>query len=135
MGEITVVCAVLILLLDVLIIVFVRDLLMDFLIGKAGRKKAKSIHRAQNMISKIDMKYITSYLNNYKKEFKKYHLIYLSELISVIPQYLLIGLMLLSEFDKSVYIVGLICIIKMIVFLIVRFPSWPNYKSKFAGKR
>ena len=80
-------CSVIVL-FDVIIVSDARCLLLDFLIGQRNRKNAKKIHLEQSFKNRIHMGYIQPMLSKNKESFKKYHVLYLAVIYSLIPQYI-----------------------------------------------
>ena len=81
-----------IVLFDVLIVSDARRLLLDFLIGQRNRKNARKIHSEQSFKNKIHMGYIQPMLKKNKEAFRKYHILYLAIIYSLIPQYIVVCL-------------------------------------------
>ena len=73
--------------LDILNLSDARKLLLDFLIGQRNRKNAMKIHSEQRFKDRINMGYIYPMLKKHKPIFRKYHMLYLVMLSSIIPQY------------------------------------------------
>ena len=87
MEKLFVLAYFLMIMLDIIVINNARCLLLDFLIGKRNRKNAKMIHAEQSFSDRVKMGYILPMLKKYTGTFRKYHILYLVILYSLIPQY------------------------------------------------
>ena len=102
-----------IVLFDVRIVSDARRLLLDFLIGQRNRKNAKKIHSEQSFKDKIHMGYILPMLAKNKESFKKYHVLYLAVIYSLIPQYIALWLFNYLVPSLSLCLVGLLFLIRI----------------------
>ena len=92
MKKLFVLAYFLMIMLDIIVISDARRLLLDFLIGERNRKNAKRIHAEQSFSDRVKMGYILPMLKKYTGAFRKYHILYLIILYSLIPQYITIVL-------------------------------------------
>ena len=67
-----------------------RRLLYDFLIGAGNRQSAARRRAEQTRRNRFLMGYIRQYLKRRQKEFDRFHKLYLLHLITLIPQYVLV---------------------------------------------
>lgn len=67
-----------------------RRLLYDFLIGAGNRESAARRRAEQTRRDRFLMGYIRQYLKRWKKEFDHFHRLYLFHLMTLIPQYALV---------------------------------------------
>ena len=74
-------------LLDAIAVSDLRDILNDFLIGARNRKSARKIYREQPPRERVFLGYIRGYLKRHTAAFQVFRGIYLTELLSLIPQY------------------------------------------------
>lgn len=65
---------------------FIRQLLLDFLIGARNRKIAKEIYRNKTVKEKVLLHFIRGYLTDFTVAFDVYYTIYIIELFSLIFQ-------------------------------------------------
>lgn len=116
-------------LIDLLVINFARKLLFDFLIGK--KNNALKIHQQQKCKYRITMSYIKLYIKQNLYQFKVFHCIYLFELFTLIPQYIIL---LVSNIfiERYVHIPLIIfCVIKFLFFIVYWCQFDVNRVSRF----
>lgn len=120
--------------LDILNLSDARKLLLDFLIGQRNRKNAMKIHSEQRFKDRINMGYIYPMLKKHKPIFRKYHMLYLVMLSSIIPQY--VSLILCSVFAPNVviYLVGVCILIRVILAVFLYLELGPQRMSVYAQK-
>ena len=125
----------LMIMLDKVVISDARRLLLDFLIGERNRKNAKKIHAEQNFSDRVKMGYILSILKKYTRTFRKYHILYLVILYSLIPQY--ITIVLFHIFVPSViwYVFGVFLAIKLLITIFYTLELGPQKMSVYAQKK
>ena len=122
-------------LFDAIIISDARRLLLDFLIGQRNRKHALEIHSAQTFKNRINMGYILPMLKKYQKTFKKYHILYLSILYSLIPQYFASILSCFLAPNVVKYIIGVCLGIRLLLAIFYRLELGPQRISVYAQKK
>lgn len=122
-------------LFDIIIISDARRLLLDFLIGQRNRKNAIKIHSEQTFKNRVNMGYIQPMLRKYQKTFKKYHILYLSILYSLIPQYLVSILSCFLAPDVAKYILGTFLVIRLLLAVFYRLELGPQRISVYAQKK
>lgn len=120
MDELIATLIILLILLDSLIFSFARSLLNDFLISGAGKNKAKAINYKQGKRNEILLSYIRPYIKRYKKQFNFFYNLYLAELFTLIPQYLIIIVCWFTIDEKTRFLLYILCTIKEIIFIILR---------------
>ncbi len=125
MGKNVITLVILLIASDDIAIDLLRGILLDFLIGVRNRKIAKEIYRQQSIRDKILLSFIKQYLKEYISAFEFYHIVYMAELISLVPQYVVI-----IVFDSVKVIIALV-IIKSILFILLRFQLDSFLKSKY----
>ena len=120
--------------LDILNISDARKLLLDFLIGQRNRKNAMKIHSEQRFKDRINMGYIYPMLKKHKPIFRKYNMLYLVMLSSIIPQY--VSLILCRVFAPNVviYLVGVCILIRVILAVFLHLELGPQRMSVYAQK-
>ena len=125
----------LVVLFDIIIISDARQLLLDFLIGQRNRKNALQIHSKQTFKNRVDMGYIHPLLKNYQKTFKKYHILYLVILYSLVPQY--VAMVLIHFLVPSIikYRVGFCLIVRLLLAVLYRLELGPQRISVYAKKK
>ena len=125
----------LMIMLDKVVISDARRLLLDFLIGERNRKNAKKIHAEQSFSDRVKMGYILPMLKKYTGEFRKYHILYLVILYSLIPQY--ITIVLFHIFVPSViwYVFGVFLAIKLLITIFYTLELGPQKMSVYAQKK
>lgn len=111
--------------LDLLTLLFGRRLLFSFLLIKNNRKYAKKVHFDQNVKNRIFMGYIKCFLNDnksleYISDYKFYHSLYLIDLISLLPQYILFFTTICLNQFVSKMVALIFIIMKVVAFLIFR---------------
>ena len=121
--------------LDIIVISDARRLLLDFLIGERNRKNAKKIHAEQSFSDRVKMGYILPMLKKYTRTFRKYHILYLVILYSLIPQY--ITIVLFHIFVPSViwYVFGVFLAIKLLITIFYTLELGPQKMSVYAQKK
>lgn len=122
-------------LLDIIIVTDARRLLSDFLVGQRNRKNSVKIHSEQTFRNRVSMGYIYPMLKKHKKAFKKYHILYLSVLCSLLPQYLtgILGCFLFPDVAK--YIIGVFLVARLFLAVLFRFELGPQKISVYARKK
>ena len=123
-----------IVLFDVLIVSDARRLLLDFLIGQRNRKNARKIHSEQSFKNKIHMGYIQPMLKKNKEAFRKYHILYLSIIYSLIPQYIVVCLFHFFIPSIILYVVGTLLLIRILLAIFYRLELGSNRMSVYAQK-
>ena len=125
----------LMIMLDKVVISDARRLLLDFLIGERNRKNAKKIHAEQSFSDRVKMGYILPMLKKYTRTFRKYHILYLVILYSLIPQYTTI--VLFHIFVPSViwYVFGVFLAIKLLITIFYTLELGPQKMSVYAQKK
>lgn len=111
---------IILLLLDFLIIMYLYRLVYGFLIGQTNKKSAAKIHEEQNVINQISLHYIEGKLKKRKKEFRINQKIYYMQLSILIPQYIILIVMCILSVKLAQIALQILCVIKIIEFLIVR---------------
>ena len=121
--------------LDIIVISDARRLLLDFLVGQRNRKNAKRIHAEQSFSDRMKMGYIQPMLKEYTGTFRKYHILYLVILYSLIPQY--ITIVLFHIFVPSViwYVFGVFFGIKLLLNIFYTLELGPQKISVYAQKK
>ena len=125
----------LIVLFDTIIISDSRRLLLDFLIGQRNRKNAMQIHSEQTFKNRVHMGYIHPMLKKHQKTFKKYHILYLVVLYSLVPQYVAIVLVHTLVPNIIKYIVGFCLIVRLLLAVFYRLEIGPQRISVYAKKK
>ena len=123
-----------IVLLDVLVVSDARRVLLDFLIGLRNRKNARKIHSEQSFKNKIHMGYIQPMLKKNKEAFRKYHILYLAIIYSLIPQYIVVCLFHLFIPSIILYVVGTLLLIRILLAIFYRLELGSNRMSVYAQK-
>ena len=125
----------LMIMLDKVVISDARRLLLDFLIGQRNRKNAKKVHAEQSFSDRVKMGYILSILKKYTGTFRKYHILYLVILYSLIPQY--ITIVLFHIFVPSVIwcVFGVFLGIKLLLTIFYTLELGPQKMSVYAQKK
>ena len=125
----------LMIMMDKVVISDARRLLLDFLIGERNRKNAKKIHAEQSFSDRVKMGYILPMLKKYTRTFRKYHILYLVILYSLIPQYTTI--VLFHIFVPSViwYVFGVFLAIKLLITIFYTLELGPQKMSVYAQKK
>lgn len=133
----TVVCIayVLLILLDAIVVNDARCLLLDFLVGQMNRKKAKQLHAQQRFSDRLKMGYIQPLLKKYAAAFRKYHILYLCILYSLLPQYIVVILVYIFLADMFWYVCGVFWGIKLLLALFYRLELGANHMSVYAQKK
>ena len=121
--------------LDVIIICDARRLLLDFLIGQRNRKNARRIHAEQTFKNRVNMGYIQPMLSKYQSAFKKYHVLYLVVLYSLIPQYVAIVLFQIFAPNIVKYILGVCLAARFLLSGFYRRELGPQGMSVYAKKK
>lgn len=135
MKEIVCLAYIIIILMDIIVISDARRLLLDFLIGQRNRKNAKKVHAEQSFSDRVKMGYILPMLKKYIGAFRKYHILYLVILYSIIPQY--ITIVLFHIFVPSIiwYVFGVFLGIKLLLTIFYTLELGPQKMSVYAQKK
>lgn len=123
-----------IILFDIIIISDARRILLDFLIGRRNRKNAMQIHSEQTLNNRIHMGYIHPMLKKHQNTFKKYHILYLVILYSLVPQYATIVLVHIFVPDIFKYVIGAYLVVRLILAVAYRLELGPQRRSVYAKK-
>ena len=123
-----------IILFDAIIVSDARRLLLDFLIGQRNRKNAKKIHSEQSFKNRIHMGYIQPMLKKNKEAFRKYHILYLIIIYSLIPQYIVACLFHFLAPSIIFYVIGTLSLIRILLVIFYRLELGPNRMSVYAKK-
>lgn len=121
--------------LDIIVISDARRLLLDFLIGQRNRKNAKRIHAEQSFSDRVKMGYIQPMLKKYTGAFRKYHILYLIILYSLIPQYITIVLCHIFATNIIWYVFGVFLGIKLLLTIFYTLELGPLKMSVYAQKK
>ncbi len=121
-------------LIDSLVISFARKLLFDFLVGQNNKKIARNIHRQQKFINKITMRYIKANLNQNLSTFKIFHCIYMIEIFTLIPQYIILLAIFIFAGNFANFILLAFFAIKFLLFIVYWWQFDANRVSKFRKK-
>ena len=125
----------LMIMLDKVVISDARRLLLDFLIGERNRKNAKKIHAEQSFSDRVKMGYILPMLKKYTGTFRKYHILYLVILYSLIPQYITIVLFHILVPSVIWYVFGVFLAIKLLLTIFYTLELGPQKMSVYAQKK
>ncbi len=112
-----------------------RDLLFDFLIVGKNRKGANNIHKQQTLTDRITLSYIKQRVRNYKSQFRFNHFVYLFELYSIIPQYLILIVCNILLKETSMYVIIGFSALKFLICLIARFQVDSNRVSIYRQRK
>ena len=121
---------------DITTVHWLRDLLLDFLIGARNRKNAYAIHDAQSYDDRLTMNYIGGMIRRHQREFRFWLRIYHGSLISLLPRYAaLIALAVVFDggepFRIALYIAAGLGIL-FLIFVRMQFNS--SHMSKYAKR-
>lgn len=131
MTKVVVLYVVILALLDAVAISSLRRFLNDFLIGARNRKSARKICSQQSLKDRVFLGFIKSFLKSHRLAFNVYHWIYLVELVSLVPQYvILLAVYMLYGMQNNVLILSLIAI-KGLLCLIIRFQVDSLMRSRY----
>ena len=125
----------LMIMLDKVVISDARRLLLDFLIGERNRKNAKKIHAEQSFSDRVKMGYILPMLKKHTRTFRKYHILYLVILYSLIPQYITIVLFHILVPSVIWYVFGVFLAIKLLLTIFYTLELGPQKMSVYAQKK
>ena len=135
MEKLFVLAYFLMIMLDIIVISDARRLLLDFLIGQRNRKNAKIIHAEQRFGDRVKMGYILPMLKKYTGTFRKYHILYLVILYSLIPQYITIVLFHIFATSIVWYVFGVFLGIKLLLTIFYTLELGPQKMSVYAQKK
>lgn len=110
-------------------------LLNDFLVGGAGRSRAKKIRKTRTYRNKLFLNDIEPNLRKYRKEFKRYYRLYRIWLCFriLIAVNCAFYLFLQTWWQSAVFLLD--CAANVIIATIYRLPSWPGSVSPYAGRK
>ena len=131
--------ALFLLLIDTMVMWQSSKLLSDFLIGNTSERQSKDITKSQSLLKQFTKSYIYPHLkySQDKKDFKKYYFLYIVEIVTILPQYSLIGAQFIYNTLWMFCLMWGLGIIKVAFFVIFNSPSWPGpmgAPSKYAYK-
>lgn len=106
--------------LDFLVVKYIYNLLFGFLIGATNKKSATKIHEQESTRNQITLQYIGDRLKKRKKEFCIIRRIYSLKLWFLLPQYITLVVMYILAPSVTQITMQILCVIKIIEFLIVR---------------
>ena len=106
--------------LDFLVVKYIYNLLFGFLIGATNKKSATKIHEEESIRNQITLQYIECRLKKRKKEFGIIRRIYSLKLWLLLPQYIALAVLCLVSLNVAPIAMQILCVIKIIEFLIVR---------------
>lgn len=135
MEKLLVLAYFLMIMLDKVVISDARRLLLDFLIGEKNRKNAKKIHAEQRFSDRVMMGYIQPMLKKYIAAYRKYHILYLIILYSLIPQYITIVLFHIFAPSLIWYVFGVFIGIKLLLTIFYTLELGPLKMSVYAQKK
>ncbi len=113
-------CDCILLLIDTLVICNLRRFLLDFLIGCRNKKVALRIHKEQAMWERLTLSYMEPYLKRYVQPYKKFQSLYARVLYTLVPQYFILLICNFCIKEKSLYVLAMFVIIKLVVDVVVR---------------
>ena len=113
------------LLIDSLVITYLRSFLLDFLRVKKSRNAAKKVYKSQTWWERIILSFIKAHLQKFIKEFTFFHRIYVTVIYTLIPQYVILIVSNVLLEMKSMYFLAFFAIVKNIIFFLV----WINIDS------
>lgn len=120
------------LLFDGIAIWDLRELLRDFLIGARNRKSMQRIHAQQSLKQRITLGYIFPYLKRYQRDFRFFRGLYLAELISLLPQTLIL-LWLQMSGCSSWKVVFYVCLgVKICLCFFLRLQQDAQRRTKYS---
>ena len=125
---------ILLLVLDWQLIYALRRIQFDFLIGARNRKSAYRIHAEQSPKDRFTLSYIQHQIKRDKYAFSFYQRCYFIELITLIPQYVLVFLSHGFFGMNSRYVLYVLNGIKLLAFFAVRLQMDGNWVSRYAKK-
>ena len=131
MTKIIVLCDILLVLLDIVAIFSLRDFLLDFLIGARNRKSARAIYAQQLLKDRILLCFIKTFIKKHILAFKVYNWIYLTELATLIPQYVILITANILYGIQSKYLIFSLIGIKGLLCLIIRFQVDSLMRSRY----
>lgn len=128
------VLVILMILLDFLNITMSRELLLGFLAGETNKRKARKLHTAQDISSKIRMNYIKPYITKHIKQFRIYYYIYQCTLFTLLLRYTtaLLFYFILNEYLNYFLICCLT--INLVVFFSIRIQFKADHTTKYSQK-
>ena len=135
--ELAIIALVFVLWTDCTIIAYLRELLLDFLIGARNRKSADRIYAEQSFDDQLTLAFVGKYIKRYTREFRFYHRFYLSFLISLVPQAIIIITMIVlfdAELPTRITIYAL-AVILFFILVLLRLQFDSMWVSRFARKR
>ena len=126
-----------IILTDFLCVHWLRDLLLDFLVGARNRKNAYAIHDAQSYDDRLTMNYIGGMIRRYQREFRFWLRVYHGFLIALLPKYaILIALAVVFDAGKPFRIALYVMVGLGFLFLAaIRLQFDSSRVSRFAKKK
>ena len=120
--------------LDFIAISDLRKFLLDFLRVKRSKNNANRVYKSQSLCDKIMLSFIKEHLKKYIKEFTAFHRLYVVVIFTLFPQYVILIVCNVLMGMKSMYVLCIFAIIKLIVCFIVRINVDSNRVSIYRNK-
>lgn len=122
------------LILDLVTISDLRKFLLDFLKVKKSRKNADQLYKVQSLRDRIVLSFIKEHLKKYTKEFTAFHRLYIYVIYTFFPQYIIIIVCNVMMGMKSVCIICLFAVVKLVICFLVRINVDSNRVSIYRDK-
>ena len=120
--------------IDSITISALRRFLIDFLIDSCNRKSAKRVHREQSFSQRVTLAYIRSFLKRNMLAFQRFHRLYMALLYTIPLQYVMVAACNVLFYNKSIYVVALFALVKLIIALFIRTQTDSNLISRYRRK-
>ena len=105
---------------DLITIRILRKLLRDFLRSKKNKHALEQLHFSRSRKERISLSYIYPLLKRNQTAFSWYYKLYLAVLYTILPQYLIIGLLYGSLGNSTIYAIFIFGGIKIVIYFLVR---------------
>ncbi len=123
------------LILDFVTISGLRKILLDFLRVENSRKNANKIYANQPLIRKISLSFIKGHLKKHIKVFTNFHRVYIGVIYTLFPQYIIFVCCNAIMNTKSIYVLFVFAIIKLILCFMVRINVDANHVSIYRNNK
>ena len=120
--------------IDFIVIIDMRRFLFDFLIGCKNRKSAQHLHMQQSFKDKLSLSYILPVLKHNARVFKRYQKLYMTVVYTLLPQYVILLACNSMMGMKSICILAVFALLKLVIAFIIRIQTDSNLVSRYRKK-
>ena len=105
---------------DMNMITDLRNFLFQFAVGTVDRESADMIGKFKYFMSSITLDYLKPYVHDHKKVFNLFRYIYTAEIITILPQYIIIIVLIFLYGTHFSFLYFIPIVVKTIILFSVR---------------